>query len=165
VAQAHEGESDEAAVLVEQAIALIANDAPEEHVTERIKDALEAPHNEGVDLNLVRQALDVVERPGREEASLREAHRLLLRSLGGKLPSAPEAGHLVTGTETGTSVVLDEFRPAHGISDGGDAALFTLSLLAIAVGLWLSARLRPRYSIGELKHRTAAGEDGEGRKR
>jgi hypothetical protein len=63
-AEAHEGESDEAAVLVEQAIALIANDAPKEHVTERIEDALDAPHKEGVDLNLAHQALDVVERPG-----------------------------------------------------------------------------------------------------
>lgn len=165
VAQAHGGESDESAVLVEQAIALIANDAHKEQVSERIEDALEAPHKEGVDLNIVRQALDVVERPGPEEAFLREAHGLLLRSLDGKLPSAPKAGHLVTGTETGTSVVLDEFRPARGIADSGDAALFALSLLAIAVGLWLSVRLRPRYSIRELKRRTAAEKDGEDRKR
>ncbi|MFH7340109.1 hypothetical protein [Streptomyces sp. KHY 26] len=165
LAHAHDGESDESAVLVEQAIALIVNEAPKEHVTERIDDALEAPHKEGVDLNLVRRARDVVERPGPESASLPEARGLLLRSLGGKLPSAPKAGHLVTGTETGTSVVLDEFRPARGIADSGDAALFALSLLAIAVGLWLSVRLRPRYSIRELKRRTAAEEDGEGRKR
>jgi hypothetical protein len=165
VAQAHDGESDESAVLVEQAIALIANDAHKEQVAERVEDALEAPHKEGVDLSLVRQALDVIERPGPEKASLRDADGLLLRALGGKLPSAPKGGHLVTGTETGTSVVLDEFRPARGIADSGDAALFALSLLAIVVGLWLSVRLRPRYSIRELKHRTAAEENGEGRKR
>ncbi|MGW3151522.1 hypothetical protein ACWDG1_44325 [Streptomyces sp. NPDC001177] len=151
-------------MLVEQAIALIANDAHKEQVSERIEDALEAPHKEGVDLNAVRQALDVVERPGPAEASLQEARGLLLRSLHGELPSAPKAGHLVTGTETGTSVVLDEFRPARGIADSGDAALFALSLLAIVVGLWLSVRLRPRYSIRELKRRTAAEEEGEGRK-
>ncbi|MGW2702761.1 hypothetical protein [Streptomyces sp. NPDC001340] len=165
VAEAHDGESDESAVLVEQAIALIANDAPKEHVTERLHDALEAPHKEGVNLKLVDQALDVVERPGPEEASFQEARGLLLHSLGGKLPSAPKAGKLVTGTETGTSVVLDEFRPARGIADSGDAALFALSLVAIAVGLWLSVRLRPRHSIRELERRAAAEEDGEGRTR
>jgi hypothetical protein len=165
LAHAHDGESDESAVLVEQAIALIANDAPKEHVTERIEDALKAPHKEGVNLNLVHQALDAVERPGPEAASLREARGLLLRSLDGKLPSAPKSGHLVTGTETGTSVVLDEFRPPRGIADSGDAALFVLSLLAIAVGLWLSVRLRPRYSVGDLKSRTAEAGDGEDRKR
>ncbi|MDX3241573.1 hypothetical protein [Streptomyces sp. ME18-1-4] len=53
----------------------------------------------------------------------------------------------------------------HGIADSGDAALFALSLLAIAVGLWLSVRLRPRYSIRELKRRAAAAEDGQGGKR
>ncbi|WP_367318663.1 hypothetical protein [Streptomyces sp. HUAS ZL42] len=165
VAEAHEGESDESAVLVEQAIALIANDADREQVAERIHDAMEAPHKEGVDLKLADQALDVVERPGPEEASFQEARRLLLRSLDGKLPSAPKAGKFVTGTDTGTSVVLDEFRPARGIADSGDAALFALALVAVAVGLWLSVRLRPRHSIRELERRAAAEDDGEGRKR
>lgn len=134
-AEAHDGESVESAVLVEQAIALIANDAGKEKAAERIEDALMAPHKEGVDLKLVDQARGVVERPGPEGASLQEARGVLLRSLDGKLASAPEAGKLVTGTETGTSVVLDEFRPACGIADSGDAALFALALVAIAVGL------------------------------
>jgi hypothetical protein len=165
VAGAHEGESDEASVLVEQAIALIANDAGEARVAERIEDALMAPHKEGVDLNLVNDARKAVERPGAEGAALRDTRKLLLASLGGKLPSAPKAGQLVTGTETGTSVVLDEFRPARGIADAGDAALFALSLVAIAAGVWLSVRLRPRHSIRELERRAAAEEDEEGRKR
>jgi hypothetical protein len=165
VAKAHEGESDESAVLVEQAIALIANDAGKEKVAERMEDALMAPHKEGVGLKLVEQARDIVERPGPEGASLQEARGLLLRSLNGKLPSAPEAGKLVTGTETGTSVVLDEFRPTRGLADSGDAALFALALVAILVGLWLSVRLRPRHSIRDLERRAAAEEDGEGRTR
>ncbi|MDX3763824.1 hypothetical protein ACWDBO_47285 [Streptomyces mirabilis] len=164
-AEAHEGESDESAVLVEQAIALIANDAGKDKVAERIEDALMAPHKEGVDLKLVEQARGVVQSPGPGGASLQEARGLLLRSLDGKLPSAPEAGKLVTGTETGTSVVLDEFRPARGIADSGDAALFALALVAIVAGLWLSVRLRPRHSIRDLERRAAAQEDREGRKR
>lgn len=62
-------------------------------------------------------------------------------------------------------MVLDEFRPARGIADSGDAALFALALVAIVVGLWLSVRLRPRHSIRELERRAAAQEDGEGTKR
>jgi hypothetical protein len=62
-------------------------------------------------------------------------------------------------------VVLDEFRSARGIADSGDAALFALSLVAIVVGLWLSVRLRPGYSIQELKRRVVAEEDRQGRTR
>ncbi|WP_030587787.1 hypothetical protein [Streptomyces anulatus] len=154
VAWADEMESEEAPVLVEQAIALIANDAGEERVAERIQDALEAPDKEGVDLSLVGKALDVVERPGQDEANLREARELLLKSLDGKLPSAPAPGRFATATETGTSVVLDEFRPARGIADAGDATLLALALAVIVLGLWLSVRLRPPHSIRELERRS-----------
>ncbi|MGW7310985.1 hypothetical protein ACWGI1_36205 [Streptomyces sp. NPDC054835] len=156
-------ESDEAAVLVEQAIALIANDAGEARVAERIEDALEAPRKEGVDLALVIRALDVVERPGQDEAAPSETRELLVASLGGRLPSAPEGGQFATGTDTGTSVVLEEFRPTRGIADGGDAALFALALVAVVVGVWLSVQLRPRHSIRELKRRTATEKRKENR--
>ncbi|MBO8190520.1 hypothetical protein ITI46_02160 [Streptomyces oryzae] len=151
-------ESDEAPVLVEQAIALIANDAGEERVTERIEDAIEAPHKEGADLGTVRRALDVVERPGESETAGRKARELLLDAIDGKLPSAPRGGQLAKGTETGTSTVLGEFRPARGIADGGDAALFGLALAAVAAGLWLSRRLRPPHTIRELAHRVGKGK-------
>ena len=162
VAWADEMESDQAPVLVEQAIALIANDAGQARVAERIEDALQAPDKEGVNLGLVRKALDVVERPGQDQAALRETREILLESLGGKLPSAPQPGRFATGTETGTSVVLDEFRPARGIADAGDATLLALSLVAVAVGLWLSVRLRPPHSIRELERRSTKKE-GRGR--
>lgn len=161
VAWAHEEESDEAAVLTEQAIALIANDADEAMVTERIEDALDAPHKEGVDLALVRRALESAEGPGPEGAALAKARLLLLDALGGKLPSAPKSGKFAMGTETGTSAVLNEFRPARGIADAGDAALFSLALVAIGVGMWLSVRLRPRHGIRELEHRAAEAEGEE----
>lgn len=81
VAWADEMESDEAAVLVEQAIALIANDAGEARVAERIEDALEAPRKEGVDLALVSRALDVVERPGQDGAAPSETRELLVQTV------------------------------------------------------------------------------------
>ena len=154
-ARADEEESDEASVLAEQAISLIANDAGDARVAERIEDALMAPQKEGVDLARVRQALDVVERPGRTEAADAQARKLLLDALGGKLPSAPDAGTFAIGTETGTSQVLGEFRPVRGVSDTGDAVLLGLAGAATVGGLWLSHRLRPPHTIRQLEHTTA----------
>ncbi|MGW7456315.1 hypothetical protein [Streptomyces sp. NPDC054797] len=114
LARADMEESDKSAVLVEQAIALIANDAGQARVAERIDDALKAPRKEGVDLGLVGRALAVVERPGQDEAALGEARALLLKSLGGKLPSAPQPGQFATGTETGTSA--DRHAVVQGIT-------------------------------------------------
>ena len=151
-AWADEEESEESAVLAEQAISLLANDAGDARVAERIEDALMAPDKEGVDLALLRRALDVIERPGSTEAADRQADALLLDALGGTLPSAPEAGTFATGTDTGTSEILGEFRPARGVSDTGDAVLLGLAGAAVVGGLWLSHRLRPPHTIRQLEH-------------
>ena len=153
MARADEEESEQSAVLVEQAIAMIANDAGDARVAERIDDALMAPQKQGVNMTLVRQALDVVERPGQQQAADRQTRTLLLTSLGGKLPSAPRHGTFATGTETGTSTILDEFKPSRGVSDGGDAVLLGLAMVATGGGLWLSRRLRPPHTLRELEHR------------
>ncbi|WP_189190585.1 hypothetical protein [Streptomyces albiflavescens] len=152
-AWAHGEESDQSAVLTEQAVALIANGAAEDQVAERIEDALMAPHKEGVTLAKVREAQALVERPGYSEATSRQVKVLLLASLGGKLPSAPQAGRPATAEETGTTVVLDELRLPRGISDGGDAVLVGLGAAALGGGLWLSHRLRPPHTIRRLEHR------------
>ncbi|GAA3857526.1 hypothetical protein [Amycolatopsis tucumanensis] len=151
-AGADEEESTHASELVEQAIALIANDGGNERVAERIDDALTAPDKEGVDLAKVSQAREIIEAPGEDPAATAQARALLLDSLGGKLPSAPEDGLQATGTETGTSVILDEFNPARGISDGGDAILLGLSLAVLLGGLYLARRLRPPHSLRQLTH-------------
>ncbi|MGW1892376.1 hypothetical protein ACWCP6_19300 [Streptomyces sp. NPDC002004] len=138
----HGEESNESEVLTEQAVALIANGAAEDQVAERIEDALMAPHKEGATLSKVRDAQALVERAGYSEATSHQV-KVLLASLGGKLPSAPEAGRTATADETSTSVLLDKFRPAHGVSDGGDAVVVGLGVAALGGGLWLSRRLRP----------------------
>jgi hypothetical protein len=52
-----DADTDEAKVLVQQAIALIVNDPHDTHAIEdRIEHAREAPHHEGVDLDLVDEA-------------------------------------------------------------------------------------------------------------
>lgn len=159
LARADEEESMESAVLVEQAIALIANDAGDARVAERIDDALAAPDKQGVNLTLARQALGLIEGPGEDTAATRQARVLLLDSLGGKLPSAPKAGQNATGTDTGTSTVLVEFKPARGISDGSDAVLLALAVAAAGGGLWLARRLRPPHTLRELEHRGSRKEE------
>lgn len=163
-ARADEEESTKAPELVEQAISLIANDAGDARVSERIEDALKAPQKEGVDLAVVRQALKVIERPGHSTAADKQASALLLNALGGRLPSAPRAGTFATGTDTGTSTVLGEFKPARGVSDNGDAVLLGLAGAAVVGGLWLSHRLRPPHTIRQLEH-TAAEPTKKGEER
>jgi len=161
-AAADEEESTESAVLVEQAIALIANQGGDERIAERIADALDAPDKEGVDLAKVSQAQAIIDAPGEDPAATQQARALLLASIGDKLPSAVPHGQEATGIETGTNVILDEFRPAAGITNRGDAALLALSLAAITVGVYLSWRLRPRHSVHQLSS-TAAGSPKEQR--
>lgn len=156
-AWAHGEESKQARVLVEQAIALIANQAGDERIAERIHDAVEAPDQMGVDQAKVRGALAFIDQPGENARATAQARALLLAAIGGKLPSAPTAGPAV-GTETGTSVILDEFRPPRGISDGGDVALLVLAVAAIVSGLYLARRWRPPHTIRALERRATPKE-------
>ena len=150
-AWAHGGESNQASVLVEQAIALIANEAGADRVAERIHDATEAPDQMGVDEAKVKQAMELAESPGAGAAELAQVRALLLASLSGKLPSAPTIGPAV-GTETGTSQILDEFRPDRGIRNGGDVAMLIISIAVLAAGLFLARRWRPQHTIRQLEH-------------
>jgi len=154
-AWADEEESDEAAVLVQQAVALLANENSPEVVLERIEDAAEAPMTEGADLEQVEEAAALVE-PLVEQSADRfpadveeQVRRLLEESIG--TPEEPEPVDMTTGTETGTTVVLDEYRPARGVSDGGDAVLLALSAAALGGGLLLARSLRPHHTLRELR--------------
>ncbi|MFD0274237.1 hypothetical protein ACFVHB_10055 [Kitasatospora sp. NPDC127111] len=150
-ARAHGNESDQAAVLVEQAIALIANDAGADRVAERLHDASEAPDQMGVDAAKVQAAMELAEQPGAGAAELAQVRGLLLAAVGGQLASRPTAGPAV-GSETGTSEVLDEFRPAKGVSNGGDVALLVVSVAVLVVGLVLARRWRPPHTLRQLEH-------------
>jgi hypothetical protein len=152
------GESDEAKLLVQQAIALIVN-TPEDlmAVQERVGDAIEAPHQEGVDASLVARAARAV-----AEADLTSARDLLQRAIGAgpyvrdgmPEPVGETAGQVgkpvfATGEQTGTTVVLDEFVPERRL-DGGERILLAVSALLTVVGLWLSWRWRPRDTVRRL---------------
>ena len=144
-------------MLVEQAIALIANEGGDERVAERITDAAAAPSQEGVDRAKVEQALALIEAPGESQAATQQARGLLLDSLGGDLPSAPKPGQQAAGTETGTSVILDPMRPVSQITNPGGLVLAVLSLAAIAAGILLARRLRPPHSLHSLTHQSELG--------
>ena len=161
-----EDEPREANVLVLQTVALIANRAPTDVVVERLDDALSAPDPAGTDLARVQQARSLIEQaPARSEggAALDQARQLLTEAIDirfatgyGAIPEPREVGHDVSpyaaGAETGTTAVLDELQPARGVSDRGDAVLLGLAVLAVAAGLVLAHRWRPRASIRELRH-------------
>lgn len=158
LAQANTGMgSSEARVVVQEAIAFIANGAGPAVVLERIDDVLKAPDKAGVDLARVEQAQALVAglaagaTPTQVAAALRQARELLA---GAVTPAAPGAG-FATGIETGTTVVLDEFRPAWGVRDAGGAVLLGLALVSVLLGLVLARRLRPPDSVRELRRRSS----------
>lgn len=170
--EGHGEESNEARVLVMQAIALIVNEADAERVVERIADAVEAPEKEGVDLAKVEQALGVAESvPGR--AGLNEARLLLQESIGaqpvsgyGEVAPIGEVSEgqpppFATGADPGTGAVLDPVRPDRGISDGGDAVLLALAVAGLGLGLYLSYRFRPAHSIHQLRREDSAHSAAE----
>ena len=171
-ARANEEETEEARLLVLQSVALIANEAPVEAVIERIEDALQAPDPSGTDLPAVERALELVEQSARDDdpAGLQEARAILVDAIDvrfatgyGEIPGPDEVGEgeapYATGAETGTTAVLDELRPAWGISDRGDLVLLVLSVLAIGVGLYLAHRWRPHDSIRQLRRAQAGTGD------
>lgn len=83
-ARADEPESTEARVLVVQALALIANEAGPDRVTDKVRDALGAPEQAGVDQAELTRALEVLEAPGAGEAAIGQARPLLLDSIGAR---------------------------------------------------------------------------------
>lgn len=149
-----EGESGESAVLVLQAIALLANENSPGVVLERIEDAVKAPMTEGTALEQVEQAavlLEPLAEAGAVPAEVEEQVRALLEG-SIKVEELVQPAAMVTGAETGTTVVLAEYRPARGVSDGGDVALLVLAALATVGGLFAARRLRPQHSLRELRH-------------
>ena len=168
-AVANEEETEEANLLVLQSVALIANGAPVDAVTERIEDALAAPDPSGTDLDKVEDALALVQ-PGAAQADLEEARQILVSAIDlrfasgyGSVPGPRQIGQdespYATGDQTGTTAVLDELKPARGVSDGGDVVLLVLAVLAMAAGLVLAHRWRPPDTIAQLRHRMTRPEE------
>jgi hypothetical protein len=141
------GDSDESLVLVRQAIAYLVNKPGDmEHVEDKINDSLEAPHKEGVNLILVKQAMDAV-----DGGDMMQVRQLLQQSIGarpyvgsedpvqiGKVPPP------LTGEDTGTLAALDPMPGRLGLT-GGDWAAIAAAVLIALIGVALSFRLRPPH--------------------
>lgn len=152
-----EGAGD-AGTLVRQAIALLSSDDVEA-AKERLHDALEADETEGVDLDLVRRAVEVI-----DAGDLHQGRELLERSIGARphlgatepkpiretAPTAPSdevadagARDLATGAEPGAELISQPLDPQPEL-DGGDWALLGASLVVGLAGVYLALRLAPR---------------------
>ena len=155
-AAAHgDDESDEAGVLVRQGVALIVN-TPDDTmaIEDKIVDATEAEHQEGVDIALVKQAKEAL-----DAGNLHRARALLEVSIGAQphltnalpkdirvAPAAPGTGtaglRLATGDDPG-GALADDPLAADRHFDGRTTTMLVLSLLLIALGTGLAVRYRP----------------------
>lgn len=145
-ALAHGDEGEESRVLVIDALAYLANEPAgyEDHVADKVGDALEAPDTEGVDLTKLeaaQQALDA--------GDMAAVRRLLQDSV------QPLTGP-VTGEETGTTTMLDPLS-GHTNWGGSGAVLASLSAVAVLTGLLLGYRWRRRESLRDLRAQITGG--------
>ena len=163
-AAAHEEEgSQDAGVLVRQAIALIVNTPSNRMAIEdKIDDALKTKRQQDVAVSLVEEAKD-----GLGRGDIHQARAKLEASIG----ATPHAGPyvlpvretsvapspaLVTGAETGTNVAGDPLVVRRRVG-GQDAVLLALSIAAIAAGVVLAVRFRPPVPIRELHTPAGSG--------
>lgn len=164
-----QGESDEARVLVLQAIALIVNTPDDMHmIEERVNDALQAPHKEGVDMASVEQAAQAL-----EAGDLQRTRELLQTAIGagpfvgsgapkpiGETSGEPGRPAFAVGAEAGTTVVLDDYTPDKGLN-GGEVVMLVLSVAVLAVGAWMAWRFRPPETVHQLRRFAATGASKE----
>lgn len=169
-AHADEGETNEARMLVVQSISLIANGNEADTIAVRVRDSLAAPDKTGVDLAKVQQALTLVEESATStdgRAKLQQARALLVGSIDvraatgyGDIPQPGEVGAdtapYAQGAQSGTTVVLDELKPARGVSSGAGAVGLAAGIALVVAGVYLSRRWRPHDSIRQLRGRSAA---------
>jgi hypothetical protein len=164
-AAAHGEQSDEAAVLVRQAIALIVSSPGDlGEIREKVKAAQEALDTTGVDLALVEQADSALT----DDADLTEVRALLERSIGAGPVGAPtpdepapattdpattdpattpvedatEGMGMATGAEPGDTMIAEPLEPRPTL-DATDWALLAGSILLGLVGVWTVLRFRP----------------------
>jgi hypothetical protein len=150
-ALAHGGnDSDQASVLVLQAIGFITNKPGDmDDVNDKVNDALEAPDKEGVDIAQVQAAKDAL-----DKGDMDQARSLLQKSL---TAGAPMTG--AKGEETGTTTVHDSLN-TRGHLAGGDWVLLVISVLVLALGGWLSLRFQPADTVRALRRRLAPPPTG-----
>ena len=143
-AAAHEDETEEGFLLVQQALAHLAHDSGDEGVhlaIEKVADALAAEDQEGLDLELVRAGQRAL-----AQGRTRAARAVLQESIGDAVADLPPA----TGYATGTTEVWPSLS-ATGGRGGSDLVLLLVSVAVAAVGMSLSYRFRPADPVRTLR--------------
>ena len=140
------GESTVASELVRQAIALIVSTPGNmEAIEDKVGDALEVENQEGVDISLIRRAVEAL-----DNDNVHETRALLERSIGarphfGATDVAPigevSQGRMARGAEAGEAPILDPLDTSD--VDGGDSAAIAVGVALALLGVFLGLRWRP----------------------
>jgi len=154
-ALAHDDETDEGYLLVQQALGHLAHDTSSDGIDmamEKIDDALATEDQEGVNVAELHQGMQVL-----EAGQVAQARALLQESIQDALSSQPPA----TGYETGTTVVPSALPGRAGLS-GQDVGWLMGSFALVGLGLMLAYRFRPRDSVRALRVRLKAEGPADG---
>lgn len=146
---AHDDETQEGYLLVEQALGHLAHDTGSEGIDlamEKVGDAVDAEDQEGVDVVKLEGGMQAL-----EAGQVQQARALLQASIEEALAEQPTA----TGYETGTTVVMSAMPGRTGLN-GQDLGLLVGAVAVAGLGLVLAYRFRPRDSVRELRRRLAA---------
>lgn len=141
-----DGESEEAYLLVQQALGHLAHDPDSTgamNALEKIDDTLAAADQEGVDIALVTDAQVAL-----EALRIDEGRSLLQESIAEAISELKPA----TGEETGTTLVQSEL-PGRGVLTARDWGFLVVSLLLVAAGVALAAKFRPEDNLRTLRRR------------
>lgn len=146
-----EGETTVGYELVQQALANL-TDAPGEMkieaALEKLGDALETDHQEGVDVAELEQAQAAL-----ESGDIEQARSLLQDSI----TEAMSARAPAVGEETGTTVIHDVLPGRSGLA-GIDIGFLIASITLLLAGVALSWRFRPPESVATLRARLAQSD-------
>ena len=146
-ASAHGGdETKEGYLLVQQALGHLAHETNHEGISlamEKVDDALKTEDQEGVDVAVLRQAMQAL-----EAGQVDKARTLLQRSIKEATSNLMPA----TGEETGTTVIRPALPGRDGLT-GRDWSFLGASVLCLLFGAWLAHRFRPADTVGELRRR------------
>ncbi|MDQ2756803.1 MAG: hypothetical protein M3Y71_09605 [Actinomycetota bacterium] len=107
----------------------------------KIKEALSATDQEGVDVAIVRQAQTALT-AGRTQVAQGTLQKSIAQAVAALKPAM--------GEQTGTTVV-GEPLPGRGSLTGSDWTLGSLSLLLLVAGVGLALRFRPAQNLAELR--------------
>lgn len=149
-----EGETEEAYLLVQQALGHLAHDMTETGVMvamEKVDDALSTKDQEGVDVAELKRAQAAL-----EAGQVGQGRALLQHSITEAMSKLKPA----TGEETGTTIVLDPL-PGRGSLTREDTGFLVISVLFLLLGVGLAWRFKPQDNVHELRRRLRPPEGGQ----